>query len=123
MSQEINELIKSSGIDTNNVSDGYHTFGELYEHRIELFITLCRVLQEIPHMHIWCSKKQSDGQEFEGWFLLGIHRTQGDMITYHLPIKDWERVCEFACVLDIAHPWDGHTSSDVLLRLKQINGA
>lgn len=31
--------------DAGEVSDGYHTFNELYDHRIKLFITLCRVIE------------------------------------------------------------------------------
>ena len=27
-----------SDIDTNLISDGYHTFGELYDHRFALFL-------------------------------------------------------------------------------------
>lgn len=34
----INWLIKTLRADTNKISDGYHTFDDLYEHRTELFI-------------------------------------------------------------------------------------
>jgi hypothetical protein len=36
----INTLIAGPLINTNQISDGYHTFGELYDHRISLFIAL-----------------------------------------------------------------------------------
>jgi len=54
---DINNLIiegKVSGeISTKEISDGHHTFGELYRHRITLFCTLCNLLPEIS----WKSKK------------------------------------------------------------------
>lgn len=53
---DINRLIiesKLSGeIFTKEISDGHHTFGELYRHRIILFCTLCNLLPEIS----WKSK-------------------------------------------------------------------
>ena len=48
---DINRLIiesKLSGeIFTKEISDGHHTFSELYRHRIVLFCTLCNLLPEI----------------------------------------------------------------------------
>ena len=35
---------KTFTIKNGDISDGYHTFDELYEHRIALFITLARLL-------------------------------------------------------------------------------
>ena len=53
---DINRLIiesKLSGeIFTKEISDGHHTFSELYRHRIVLFCTLCNLLPEIS----WKSK-------------------------------------------------------------------
>lgn len=120
----VNNVIKNSGIDTNEISDGYHTFGELYEHRITLFIALCRIIEKDPQYQdsnyaIWKSKKHSDHSELDGWFILGIGRYVSEQITYHLPISKWEE-CLFATELDAAPIWDGHTSNDVLERLKQL---
>lgn len=122
--QEINELIKS-GCDTNLISDGYHTFGELYEHRIVLFIELCSMTNNLEFetgckmAHIWRSKKHSDGSEFEGWFIMGIGKDKGKQITYHLPLDKWDDAA-FAETLELAPEWDGHTSNDVLERLKKL---
>lgn len=115
----LNELIKSNGIDTNKISDGYHTFEELYEHRIVLFIALCREMDDVGKGAIWKSKKHSDGSEWEGWFIMGIYQTPGAQITYHLPMSKWAD-CEFAYELPKAPEFDGHTSADVLERLKNL---
>ena len=109
--------------------DGYHTFTELYEHRTTLFITLCEFFQEFrtpviflsitgQRNNVWRSKKNGDGSEWEGWFILGIGKDKGKQITYHLPIDRWEET-DFAETLDQAPEWDGHTSDDVLERLKK----
>lgn len=103
--------------DRAKISDGYHTFAELYEHRIELYITLCRVLRiKYP---IWRSRLHSDGTGFEGWFVLGLDTMRGKQITYHLPDSRWDD-CGFAMTLPQAPPFDGHTSADVLERLRKL---
>lgn len=42
-----------------------------------------------------------------------------DMISYHLPLSKWDE-CAFANEFEKAPEWDGHTSNDVLERLKQL---
>lgn len=111
------------------VSDGYHTFDELYDHRISLFIQLCRLLKKIDMVksdkivmlpyEVWRSKLHSDGTSFEGWFVLGINKEFGRQMTYHLPLARWEET-SFAETLAIAPVFDGHASSDVLERLKTL---
>ncbi len=103
--------------DTNEVSDGYHTFGELYEHRIQLYMALCRKIAY--DQHVWRSKLHSDGTSFDGWFVLGIRQVEGKQITYHLPESKWDE-CSFATTLDRAPAWDGHTAAEVLQRLKHL---
>ena len=110
--ESINQLIVDSKVDTNLISDGYHTFQELYEHRINLFIALCR---NFSHGS-WKSLKHSDGSVMEGWFIMGIYKNAGNQITYHLPMSRWNEthdIVEFKC----APVYDGHTSADVLERL------
>jgi len=124
--QQINAEIKN--VDANQVSDGYHTFGELYEHRVALFILAARFFMELGRLNndvagankvIWRSRKHSDGTEWEGWFIMGIGTEPGHQITYHLPTSQWERT-DFAPTRDIAPEWDGHTSADALDRLYEL---
>jgi hypothetical protein len=98
--------------------DGYHTFDELYEHRIVLYIALCTFVR--TYAEVWCSQKHSDGSEWEGWFILGIRRQKGNQITYHIPMKYWNDACTFAIILDKAPEFDGHTSDDVLNRINEL---
>ena len=103
---------------TENTSDGYHTFKELYEHRIVLWIKLCDRLA--GQKYIWASVKHSDGTTFGDWFVLGMNDEKGKQITYHLPARYWNEVCEFANILEKAPDFDGHTSADVLKRIPNI---
>jgi hypothetical protein len=51
----------------DDVSDGYHTFAELYQHRFALFLALCRALEMG-----WKSRLHADGTMYPGWFIAGI---------------------------------------------------
>lgn len=113
---------------SGKISDGYHTMDELYEHRFGLWITLARLIKRqenaIGHMpqgesFVWRSKLHDDGSEFEGWFVLGIGKKKGEIMTYHLPNIKWDEV-SFAETLERAPEWDGHTAADVLERLKML---
>ena len=100
-----------------STSDGYHTFDELYEHRHALFIALCFYM---PPGSCWRSRQHSDGSSYDGWFVLGIHKGKGFQISYHLPIALWDQCDPFTETLDRAPAFDGHTSSDVLTRLREL---
>lgn len=95
-----NGIIRNT--DTNKISDGYHTFGELYNHRTRLWIELCRGLDKYTNKKVWCSKVHSDGKISEGFFLLGCNMLNGKQITYHLEDKYWDECAEFAEILKIA---------------------
>lgn len=109
-------------------SDGYHSMDELYDHRIMLYIALCRLqasgnqCDDFNLHSVWRSKRHSDGELCFGTgtqFVLGIDRQPGKQITYHIPIERWEET-DFAQTLDKAPEWDGHTSNDVLQRLNSL---
>lgn len=102
------------------VCDGYHTFDELYDHRIMLFIALCKTIDN-PKLkkQSWRSKLHHDGTGYEGWFIMGLGKVKGKQISYHLPLSRWEET-GFAETLERAPEWDGHTSDDVLERLKTL---
>jgi hypothetical protein len=100
--------------DTGNVSDGFHTFNELYEHRCVLFAALMKTHPDMS----WRARKHDDGSCFEGWFIAGMHLPTGD-ITYHLPDKMWELFDNAGIeTLDKAPLWDKHTSRDVIKRIE-----
>ena len=113
-------LIRAEG-ENLEVSDGYHTFDELYEHRITLYIALCASLRLHTGIPVWKSKRHSDGELIFGgtWFVLGIKEKKGEQITYHLPIEKWDET-NFAVNYEKAPEFDGHTSKEVLERLYNL---
>lgn len=96
------------------VSDGYHTFDELYEHRCTLFLALMKAHPAIS----WISTKHHDGSAWDGWFVAGIKAPTGD-VTYHLPARMWSLACETgASILETGMHWDGHTPAQVVERIQ-----
>lgn len=100
--------------DKGQISDGYHTFDELYEHRCSLFLALMASNPAIS----WASTLHDDGSSFDGWFIAGMNLPTG-AVTYHLPAGMWSLACETkATILERAPKWDGHTAADVVKRLQ-----
>ena len=97
----------------STVSDGYHSFGELYEHRHMLFIALLLYNKDIA----WRSLYHDDGSCYEGWFVAGLDLPTGQ-ITYHLPLRLWSMLDSIK-TLKKAPKYDGHTSKDVINRLEE----
>lgn len=122
---EINEAIKLLPEDQKElVSDWYHTFKELYEHRVTLFVSLCNHIERIWDMSCWCgtvawkSKLHADGTMYDGWFIAGIWERKWKTLTYHLPISEWNNM--YIEEIPNAPEWDWHTSDDVIKLLKQL---
>ena len=99
--------------DIGNVSDGYHTFNELYEHRSLLFIGLMKGNPGVS----WRAISHEDKTNYPGWFVGGMNLSTGT-ITYHLPIEWWNKVNVMQ--YETAPPYDGHTSDDVIERLMNL---
>ncbi len=101
----------------SQVSDGYHTFDELYEHRNLLFVALMRSYPALA----WRARSHEDGAGFEGWFIAGMHLPTGDS-SYHLPESLWLMLDgRGITTTDTAPAWDGHTAKDVIERLRAWN--
>lgn len=92
--------------DLGEMSDGYHTFNELYYHRMVLFSIICNQNKD----KAWKSKLHADGTMFEGYFIVGITTPVGDY-TYHYSKEYWY---DFDVPeLEFAHKWDGHKPEDI----------
>jgi hypothetical protein len=110
-----------------DLSDGYHTYNELYEHRCRLFIELCKRCSEINRdvetiYDIYIVDK-SDNDE---WFLLVLvdkYARTNNQMSYHLPIEHYNE-CNYIATSIEKKEWekmfDGHTSKDVLERLENL---
>lgn len=105
--KEINQLIENLGEgNKGGVSDGSHTFDELYFHRMTLFAVICNSHKKLA----WKSWKHDDGTMFDDYFIVGVETPQGQY-TYHYQSEHWNL---FAVKeLDFAPRWDGHQASDI----------
>lgn len=108
----------------SKVSDGSHTFNELYDHRCVLFCILIKFLSESDNpdtygVDAWFSKLHEDGTMFDGYIIAGITTELGSC-TYHLKADPYGKLLSSSFMikeLPNAPKWDGHTSDDVLDRL------
>lgn len=98
---------------TDIISDGYHTFYELYDHRCRLFAWLMNLKSE----RAFKTRKHDDGSEHPGWFVGVIVSDYGD-ISYHLPMELWELVK--VPEIERYSTFDGHDSDEVLERLSLV---
>lgn len=104
----INTLISEHlhGNDTDLVSDGSHTFGELYWMRAQLFACLINARPDLSFK----SKLHDDGTMFDDYFIVGIYTPSG-YFTFHYSLDFWNM---FQChEIPTAPAWDGHTDRDV----------
>lgn len=115
--KRINAICKVAHVDDiSDLSDGYHTFRQLYYQRMMLFAAIVKQ----NHDKAWKSLRHADGELCfgGGWFIVGIDTPEGSY-TYHYE-DTYFRL--FDCEeLERGKKWDGHTEKDVtrLLSLEQ----
>jgi hypothetical protein len=117
---EVNYIIKENKLETNKISDGYHTFGELYECRKLLNAALFNEWELRGLYNVHKSLRHHDGQLCfgGGWFIVVAELPDGQM-SFHYEEKDWS-LFEIAVADKMRVPFDGHTTRDVLDRLKSL---
>lgn len=101
--------------DKGEISDGYHTFNELYRYRMLYNAAFFNLLpKEIVHK----SKRHHDGEECfgGGWFIVMANLPTGQ-ISNHYELKDWDlfQIPE----KEVADEWDGHTPQEAADRLHE----
>ena len=89
------------------ISDGSHTFDELYYHRMILFALICNTYKGIS----WKSWKHHDGTMYDDYFIVGIKTPEGQY-SYHYHKKYWDKF-KYVNELEFAPKWDGHKPEDV----------
>lgn len=92
----------------NDLSDGSHTFRQLYYQRMMLFATIVKQNRD----KAWKSLRHEDGELCfgGGWFIVGIDTPEGSY-TYHYEDNYYSL---FDCEeLRCGKHWDGHTEKDV----------
>ena len=110
INDHIEDYKKETGNSADDISDGYHSFGDLYKHRTYLL-----ALAMIHMPYAWKSRVHEDGTMYDGMFVVGFPTPNG-MVTYHCDNEYWE---DFKVpVIPHARHFDGYTDKDVLDREK-----
>lgn len=98
----------------NEISDGYHTFSELYDHRIALYCYCIRTGALVPDYAVL--------EHYEGWDLVACHTQAGEQVSYHIHISQRELWSEnFPIIKYDRDRWDSHSAKDVVKRLNRIS--
>ena len=121
-------------VDIGELSDGYHTYKELYEFRkvynaalfnewaenLETSSDFGQALFNVPKYNVHKSWRHSDGELCfgGGWFIVSAMLPTG-LISNHYKAEDWD-LFKIPEVEKALHEFDGHTSEDVLNRLKKL---
>lgn len=101
--------VPSTGI--GDISDGYHTFNELYHHRAVLFSFIVNSNPGISFK----SHKHHDGTMYDDMFIVGITTPYGQ-VTYHYDVDPYWNY--FQCPeVPTAPKWDGHTPDQAIERI------
>ena len=107
------DSLQQEETDMGEVSDGYHTFNELYYYRMLYNAAFFNLL---PEEWVHKSKRHHDGEECfgGGWFIVMANLPTGQ-ISNHYELKYWDlfKVPE----KEIADEWDGHTPQEAAERL------
>ena len=110
---QIIDSLQQEQTDMGEVSDGYHTFNELYYYRMLYNAAFFNLL---PKEWVHKSKRHHTGEECFGgdWFIVMANLPTGQ-ISNHYELKDWDlfKVPE----KEFADEWDGHTPQEAAERL------
>ena len=110
LTKSINKMIvdaKETGWSSKSISDKWHTFDELYFHRMILFLSL-----QLAHKdRSWKSKQHHDGTMFDDSFIVGIDTPDGQY-SYHYDLEYWD-LFKAIKELDKAPEYDGHTPKHI----------
>jgi hypothetical protein len=106
--------------DRGQLSDGYHTFNELYDFRKAYNAMLFNQWAVMGAYSVQKSYRHHDGELCfgGGWFVVLAVLPTGQ-ITNHYPESDWP-LFQVRTVDKIEYEYDGHTAKDVLMRIKDF---
>ena len=107
--ERIKAICEVAGVsEIDDLSDGFHTFRQLYYQRMMLFAAIVKQNRD----KAWKSLRHEDGELCfgGGWFIVGIDTPEGSY-TYHYEDNYFSL---FDCEeLEYGKHWDGHTEKDV----------
>lgn len=115
----VNVLVQKLDDQKELVSDGFHTFKELYEFRTLYNAAFFNELNKQGLFQVHKSSKHNDGELCfgGGWFIVVAILPTGQ-ISNHYPMKDWD-LFKVPAEQTALFAYDGHTPEDVAQRIKE----
>lgn len=111
-------------VDLLNNYDKLRNFDELYDFRMVYNALLFNEWHKHDEVEVYKSKRHSDGSipfedDSDDWFIVIAILPEGKHISNHYHMKYWDyfKIPEYKKAKD---EYDGHTSDDVLNRLKEL---
>lgn len=115
-----NTIYLPPGIDPGNISDGYHTFNELYEFRMMYNACLFNEWAMQNKYSVHKSRHHHSGEPcFDGKFFIVVAMLPRGQISNHYKLEHWD-LFDIPVEPKALFEYDGHNGSDVLYRLRQI---
>lgn len=117
-SKKVSEYKEITDTNLKDITDGYHTFEELYMHRR----VLSSIIFNLFPQYAWKSWKHSDGEAWDGLFITGVSIPGVGDYSYHYHEEFWD---EFDVPeVEFAPAYDGHKPEDIgrlveLIKLKK----
>ena len=114
----VNGILKQSVDTFENVSDGWHTFNELYDYRMIYNALWFNAMAKTDNNKYDVHKSlcHADGQLCfgGGWFVVTIELPNGQ-VTNHYEEKYWDMFK--VPIKEKANEWDGHTPQEAYKRM------
>lgn len=123
LNESIRVFNEMKAINTDAISDGYHTFGELYKFRLLYNALLFNEWAAAGKYGVQKSMRHSDGELCFGgdWFIVCamLPGLPSGLISNHYRIEDWDKF-NVPIVGRSEYEYDGHTAADVMARLQHM---
>jgi len=120
--KEIDKLNEVSGREVAKLSDGHHTFDELYEFRKVYNAMTANLLSKYTDFPIYKSWKHSDGEycfgEDKKWFIVEMHLPTGQVSNHYRAIE-WD----LFKIKEVEIPtieYNGHKPKDTLITMSEF---
>lgn len=112
------ETLKDS--DVEKISDGYHTFEEVYDLKMMYNATLFNLWAELGKYDVHKSKLHNDGEKpFGGGYFIVVAKLPKGQISNHYKLEFWD-LFKIPTEPKVKFKFDNHTDKTVISRLKDL---
>lgn len=117
------DILIPENVEICNISDGYHSFRELYNFRKMYNAVLFNEWAKQKKYSVHKSLKHFEGDYcFDGKYFIVVALLPTGQISNHYKLKDWD-LFKIPVFSKAMIPYDGHTAKDVLTRLESFISA